>query len=188
LYVSSWDGGRKVFVYDIKKESEVYIATLIQVINPSSLSKDIIGYGNLNWVIDVDKSMLYSVAYGLPDSSLKVDGNFICVTWYELPKIDSNKMELILSDSDMKGNMKFPVINAFQDMFINDGKLYIASGYPSTDNFFENKIYAIDLLDHSFSSQPLLLSGEPEGFCSYNGSNYIYMAEGLFGNVFTLKL
>lgn len=188
LYVSSWGGERKAFVYDISKDDLEYKSSLVQVINPIGINEEVLGSGNLNWTVDIDNSRLYAVAYELPNSALIKEGNSLHITCFDLPKVESNVFEVFLTDSDVIDNRSLPVINAFQDMFIDSGKLFIASGFPSVDEFFENKLFVIDLDSYMISEKKLSIIGEPEGFCFYGGSYYLYMDGWISGHVYNVNL
>jgi len=177
LYVSSWNGKRQAYVYDFKKNGSTYTSSLVQLIDPTNVSPSIIGNGYINWVVDIENSLLYSVAYELPASDFISEGNSTRLTWFNLPKVNNENSIVYLSDSDVCGNMVFPVMNAFQDMLCFEGVIYVVAGYPNQP-FFENKYYTINPTSGSFTERAIPLAGEPEGFCLYNRIKILYMANG----------
>lgn len=175
MYVSAWNGNKYAYVYDFKLDNDVYVPSLIQLIDPSKVSERIIGAGHLNWIIDNKEERLISIAYKLYDSDMIKKNNYIQITWFDIPSLSEEMV--LLKDSDVRENISLSVINAFQDMFISDNIIYVAAGVES-DEKYQNSLFIINLSNSSITERKLPLRGEPEGLCEYKGKKYISIPDG----------
>lgn len=173
LYVSSWNNQRQAFVYDIFSFNGKFGSNLIQIIDPSCVSKDIIGGGYLDWVVDPDGGYLYSLAYHLANTSNVSEGNFTHVTKFVLPSL-SQKI-VVLQDNDVLEHFTLPVMLFFQDKCYEDGHIYVAAGMPDELGQFPPCVYDIDLQNRYLKEHAIPLMGEPEGLCIYDGTKWLNM-------------
>lgn len=171
LYVSAWDNGRQAFVYDIALIDGRYQGRLIQVIDPGNVSSDIIGDGFLDWVIDTDSECMYSIAYHLKGSSQLYSGNYMHITKFAIPSLESQSV--ILSDSDVLDSFSVPVMTVFQDKCYYDGHIFVAAGHPGLGVVFDPKIFDIDLKNKTVIETLIPIEGEPEGLCVYEGTKWL---------------
>ena len=121
---------------------------------------------------------VYAISYDLFNSDLIKDGNYIHLTWFEVHNEIEVKEDMgivKLQNEDVRGHITFSVINAFQDMYCENGEIRIAAGYPDRSHFFDNKIYVINPSKRSIRERSIPINGEPEGFCFYKGKEYLYM-------------
>lgn len=167
LYVSQWDGNRLAFVYDFNQKETSVVSSLIQIIDPSHLNGNVVGHGNLDWVVDEMGEYLYSVAYKLKDSAFTKVDNAIHITKFPVPDIHDGDY-IFLEDADIIDAFTLPIINANQDKCFYNGYLYIASGYTDPEFFVHNKLFRVDVLKKVVESSSILLTGEPEGVSCYN--------------------
>ena len=173
LYVSSWDSGRQAFVYSITEKDEVYQASLIQVIDPSGVSESIIGGGYLDWVVDDNSGYLYSISYHIKGSSTIAEGNYTHVTKFILPDYAHGIVNLV--DTDVVDYFSIPVMTVFQDKCFHDGHIFVVAGMPDKAGLYPPRFYDIDTKEKTLKEYLIPLSGEPEGFCYYQGSLWINM-------------
>ena len=178
LYVSSWNGSKMAFVYDIVRDktnnqNAFFMPRLVQVIDPSSLSEEYVGLGALDWVVDVEDSSIYSVSYKLNDSATIIDGNASFINKYNLPSIETSYVAL--TDDDVIDHFEIPIMNVSQDKLIYNKHIYVVAGMPDKSGLFPNQIYDVDLNTKTLSGQFLSLRGEPEGFCIYRGKLLLNM-------------
>ena len=187
LYVSSWNHGRQAFVYDISSNGRTYLCSLLQVIDPSNVSEDIIGSGYLDWVVDADSNhYLYSLAYHIKGSSRVSKDNCIHVTKFRLPPLIGKKV--MLTNADVEDSFTVPVMTVFQDKCISRGHLYVVAGASDDNYLYPTRLFDIDVNTRIVNERRLPFNGEPEGFCFYNterwlnmyGSSRIYSIERLF--------
>ncbi len=167
LYVSSWDNGRQCFVYDITKEEGTYRSKLIQIIDPSNVSEEIIGGGYLDWVVDRDNANVYALAYHLKNTSMESKNNYTHVTKFKLP--DYRKDLVVFEDSDVLESYTVPVMTVFQDKDYDKGHIYIAAGINNANCLYPPRLFDIDLRTKQMKENNVPLSGEPEGFVVYKG-------------------
>lgn len=177
LYVSSWNNGRQAFVYDISSNGSTYLCSLLQVIDPSKVSEEIIGGGYLDWIvdadIDTDTDYLYSLAYHIKGSSSISEGNYIHVTKFRLPSLIGNKV--LLTDADVEDSFTVPVMTVFQDKCVSQGHLYVVAGAPDENNLYPPRLFDIDVKNRIVNERKLPLNGEPEGLCFYSGHKWLNM-------------
>ena len=173
LYVSAWNNKRQAFVYDITFSDDDYESTLIQIIDPSSVSKDLIGYGYLDWVVDGENHIIYSIAYGLDGSSKISDGNCTIVCQFQLPSLE--KQIVSLTDLDVIDSFVLPVIPVSQDKYYYDNHVFVVAGIPDEQKRFPTKLYDIQLSSKTMKEYLLPIDGEPEGFCYYQGAQWLNM-------------
>ena len=174
LYVSAWNGGRQVFVYDIFKTKGEFGTRLIQVIDPGHLDSGFAGLGQMDWVVDTDHDRLFSIAYGLDNSPYIYDGNCTNICQFKLPAPGSGNV-VYLEDTDIVDHFVLPVMNVFQDKCYSDGHIYVVAGIPDRDNLYPPRLYDIDIQGQSLEEKKLSIIGEPEGFCSYQGIRWLNM-------------
>lgn len=173
LYVSSWNNGRQAFVYDISIVENHYVASLIQVIEPIHLDKDIVGEGYLDWVVDSEGGYLYTLAYHLKGTSMKEEGNYTHVTKYGLPAL--KEPVVFMEDTDIVDSFIVPVMTVFQDKTYYKGHIYVGAGMPSEDNLYPPRLFDIDVKIKSLKEYSIPLIGEPEGLCVYHGTKWLNM-------------
>ena len=168
LYVSQWNDKRLAFVYDFRQDGSLLEPVLIQIIDPSHLNNAVIGYGNLDWVIDESGEYLYSIAYKRYNSSLESTDNAISIVKFPLPDPRDNNY-VFLEDNEVLDAFVLPIMNATQDKCFVNGYLYVASGYSDPNFFIPNNLYRIDVNKKELTKSPILLEGEPEGLSCYDG-------------------
>jgi hypothetical protein len=172
LYVSKWDyqSDKSCLVYDITETGGVYSANLVQTITPN-ISSSILGEGDVDWIVDTDKNMLYALAYKLAGSSLQVEGNEEKIVSFVLPNVSSS--QVTLTDDDVVDSFSLPIINASQDKTYANGKIYVIAGMGASYPQF-SKLVVIDLLNKRVSSEVKLPSSmaEPEGLSERDGHLY----------------
>ena len=171
LYVSSWDNGRHAFVYDFSCSGRYFEASLVQVIDPGYVSKEIIGEGYLDWVVDSDGGYLYAVAYHLKNTSTTIEGNYTHITRFVLPSLEQKVVTL--RDSDVIDSFVIPVMTIFQDKCFSNGNLYVAAGHPGLGTEFSPKLFSINVLSKKMTEYNLPFNGEPEGLCYYEGKLWL---------------
>lgn len=168
LYVSQWNDKRLAFVYDFKNNGSSIVPTLVQVIDPSHLDKAVLGYGNLDWVIDDSGDYLYTVAYKRFNSALESKDNAINIVKFPLPDPRENNY-VFLENNEILDAFEVPIMNATQDKCFINGYLYVASGYSDPNFFFPNNMFRIDVIRKELRKSPIILRGEPEGLSCYDG-------------------
>lgn len=173
MYVSSWNNGKQAFVYDIAEEHGEFNGSLVQIIDPSSLSVDIIGSGYLDWVVDGEKGFLYSISYHKQGTSKIIENNFTHVAKYRLPSLQVKYVEL--KDDDVIESFIVPVMTVFQDKFYYQDHIYVVAGIPDEQNLYPPRVYDLDLETNQLSMKLIPLLGEPEGFCYYEGQMWLNM-------------
>lgn len=173
LYVSSWNNGRQVFVYDISKVEEEYSASLIQVIDPQKLNEDIVGMGYMDWVVDSEGGYLFSIAYHLKGTSQQAEGNYTHITKYRLPSITDRVV--FLEDTEIIDSFQVPVMTVFQDKAYYKNHIYVVAGMPSKNDLYPPRFFDIDLDSKKMIEYLIPLTGEPEGFCVYDGIKWLNM-------------
>ena len=170
LYVSAWNGGRHLFIYEISLSGTTYEARLAQVIDPSHINGDYAGRGQLDWVIDEEHDMLYSLGYGL-NSSRIYDGNSVFVCQYKLP---TRQSEIVfLEDEDIVEHFVLPMMTVSQDKCYYNGHIFVVAGLPDGSNQYPPRLFDIDLNKQSLNEQFIPVEGEPEGFCIYNDIKWL---------------
>ena len=172
LYVSAWNNKHQAFVYDISFEKGSYKSGLKQVIDPSLVSSEIIGKGNMDWVVDGENGRLFSIAYGLNSTTIS-EGNSTHITQFNLPSIENSYV--VLHDSDVVDHFLLPVMNVFQDKFYLNDCIFVVAGIANGQMTFPPKLYKIDLTNKTLSELYIPLSGEPEGLCYYRGVKWLNM-------------
>jgi len=170
LYVSQWDwrGTRGVLVYNIKKD---FSAEMVQVISPKSIEKEVIGSGDIDWVIDTDNNKLYAFAYKLSGASTIIENNEEIITTFNLPPVRDNS-EVLLSEADILDGFRCEILNYSQDKAYKDGKVYILSGGNKEQYSSMNNLWIIDLATKSIVwkeniYEDGLMHAEPEGLSFY---------------------
>ena len=176
LYVSQWDGQRMAFVYNINTKDSITEASLVQVIDPSQLTEDIIGFGCLDWVVDEEGAYIYSVSYQKSNSAFDFYDNSTIITKFKLPDPYSSDY-VYLTDEDILDSFHIPIINVSQDKCFYKGLLYIASGYSDSKHFFPNVLYRVDVNKKESIGCLININGEPEGLSVYNGRLLINMCD-----------
>lgn len=170
LYVSQWkwNGERGVLVYNIKKN---FTVELIQFIAPLKIRKDIIGYGDIDWVVDTDSERLYALAYKKAGASTITEDNEEIITAFHLPTVKNNST-VILTEEDIIDSFRCEVFNYSQDKTYKGGKIYVISGGNDANLAFMNNMRIIDLKTKSVIYKKNIYNegqahAEPEGlsFC-----------------------
>lgn len=174
LYVSAWNEGRQAFVYDIFLGDAGYESRLVQIIDPAHLNKDYIGNGQMDWVIDVDHNMLYSIAYSLTNSPCIYENNQTNICQFELPTIDG-RLIVYLEDKDIVNHFVLPVMTVFQDKCYYNHHIYVVAGIPSENKLYPPRLFDIDIDKFSLTEHLLPFDGEPEGLCYYNEGLWLNM-------------
>lgn len=174
LFVSAWDGGRQVFVYDIYWEDAQYGSRLVQVIDPVRLNPGYAGRGQMDWVVDTDHDMLFSIAYGLADSPYIYEDNNTHICQFKLPAIGAETV-IYLEDTDIIDHFVLPVMTVFQDKCYCDGHIYVVAGISGRENLYPPRLFDIDIKSRSLEEKRLSITGEPEGFCFYQGVWWLNM-------------
>lgn len=173
LYVSSWNNQRQAFVYDITDRNGVIDSSLIQVIDPNSVSEDIVGGGYLDWVVDSEGGYLYAIAYHLKGTSRVSEGNYTHVTKFTLPPLTQQLVKL--NDEDVLDNFSLPVMTVFQDKDYAGGHIYVVAGIPDESGQHPPRLYDINLESKNLKEYIIPITGEPEGFCIYAGQKWLNM-------------
>lgn len=170
LYVSQWDwrGNRGALVYNIKKD---LTAELVQFISPKEISKDVIGSGDIDWVVDTDKNRLYAFAYRKSGSSTITEDNEEIITYFTLPNLKDSP-EIILTQEDILDAFRCEILNYSQDKAYKDGKVYVVSGGNKEQYASMNNLWIIDLDAKSVVWKESiyedgLMYTEPEGLSFY---------------------
>lgn len=182
LYVSSWNNGRQAFVYDISYDGESLAPSLVQIIDPNNVSKEIVGEGYLDWVVDSEEEFIYSVSYHIRGTSRVSEGNFIHVAKFKLPSLQEK--EIMLNDDNVVDYFAVSMITVFQDKCFNKGHIYVAAGTSDNSGLFPPRLYDIDVKSKQMKEAFLPLSGEPEGLCWYKGEKWLNM----YGSNVIIKL
>lgn len=127
IYVSQWDAGheRACFVYDVQSNNGVYSLTLVQKINLSGVSSNIIGSGECDFVVDRDNNEIYAFAYKTSVNTNYGTATMICK--FALPLL-SDGTEILITDSDIAENFEMALVKYRQDAFFNNGRIYLANG------------------------------------------------------------
>lgn len=167
LYISAWDNMRQAFVYDLSFSKGKHNAALVQIIDPGSVSPDILGSGYLDWVVDRDNGYLYSIAYEKKGSTVEADGNCTHVTQFKLPSLKDSYVNL--NDADVVDHYSLPIMPYFQDKSISGGHLFIGAGISDKNGNYPPKLYDIDIRNKTFKEYSIPLLGEPEGLCICSG-------------------
>ena len=171
MYVSAWDGDKQSFVYDIVKTNGSIQASLVQIINPGGVSREIIGSGYLDWVIDAEGGYLYSIAYHLQESSLQREGNYTHVTAFSLPPLSEKVVNL--TDDDVLFSFSTPVMTIFQDKLFQEGHIFVVAGDSGYGEEYCPRLYDIDVTQRQMKETVIPIVGEPEGFCLYEGKKWM---------------
>lgn len=182
LYLSAWNNGRQAFVYDISSKDKHYECSLLQVIDPNNVTTEIIGEGNINWVVDVDGGYIYSISYHLKGSSQLINGNYTHVVKYALPSLETKSV--LLKDEDVLDAFTLPVMPFFQDAFYQDGYIYMVAGHSGLGAFYSPCLYIIDIKKRSLTQNSIPISGEPEGLSFYENTKWL----SLYGSSKVLNL
>lgn len=173
VYVSAWNNKREAFVYDLKCVFNEYSCSLVQVIDPSSISESIIGGGYLDWVVDADNGFLYSLAYHIKNTSRVINGNYIHVTKFLLPPLSEDYVAL--NDSDVVETFVVPMMAVFQDKAFYAGCIYIVAGISDDSGLYPPRLYVINTNNKEQTELDIPIDGEPEGFCFYEGHKWLNM-------------
>ena len=173
LYISSWDNQRLLFVYDITCRDEVYNSELVQIIAPNNVSEDIIGGGYLDWVLDNDEGVLYSISYHLKDTSFQEYDNYTHITKFRIPNY--NESVVLLDNKDILDSFTLPVMTVFQDKVYSNGHIYVVAGINGYQDRYPPRLFDINLNKHELTQYSIPLIGEPEGFDIYNGEMWLNM-------------
>jgi hypothetical protein len=167
LYVSQWDGQHGCFVYDIASN---YAATLQQVILPTNVSSDLIGAGNIDWIVDTDNNRLISIGYvDNTDVLTSLNGMQVCI--FALPALTESVVNL--TDADVLDSFHIDEFYVRQDCCYNNGNIYMMCGASNTLDY--TKIAVINLAGRNVASVIDLkwLPQEPEGIDVYDNSLFI---------------
>jgi hypothetical protein len=161
LYASQWDGQTCCFVYDIKTTG----ATLLQVIDPSQLTKNgtTFGIGYVDWVVDTDHKWLFALSY----TQAGYSGGLI-VTKFNLPLLSAGSL-VQLTDADIISSNYIGEYVIRQDACYNGNKLFLLYGSPNGYTS-QQYIHVIDVFSlNEVSTLPMLFATtEPEGLDIYN--------------------
>ena len=183
LYVSQWSyySERGIIVYDFYLDEGVINVRPVQFILPI-IPADIIGAGDIDWVVDPENEKLYAFAYKLAGpSTIEVDNEEI-ITLFNLPSIEEGE-KVNLSCSDIIQAWHFPTFNYSQDKCYHNNKIYILSGGYENRYSHMNKIRVFNTLtgkldiDKSIISTGMGLS-EPEGISFYKNMLLMSYASG----------
>ncbi len=80
----------------------MYSVELVQKIRPGNISGEIIGYGSIDYVVDIDSNELYSLAYYKSNGSTisGTNGNKEMICKFPLPSISDGE-EILLNEKDL---------------------------------------------------------------------------------------
>lgn len=173
LYVSQWSykSEKGVMVYDLYWNHAKVCARLIQVIIPK-VSTEYIGFGSIDWVVDVDRDELFSFAYKKEGASTIETDNEEIVTVYNLPAV-GEQFIVELSDKDVVRTCRFPTFNYSQDKCYHNNRIFIVSGGDSLSYAHMNKLRVLNVLTGQLEIEQSIFSTgmglrEPERLCFHD--------------------
>lgn len=169
IYVSSFDGGDYINVYDIGYSDDIgYYADLIQVIDFTNINNEVIG-NSIDAVVDTDNNKL--ITHGYLQGVYDTTGNKSCFVIFDIPSTDVDTIQL--SDSDIIDQFKIDVLNFTQDKCYHNGKIYIHRGDPRFPEWL--RLSVVDINKKKVESEIDLSrwGGEPEGIDIYNTNKLI---------------
>lgn len=170
LYVSSFDGGDYINVYDIgHTEQRGYYADLVQVIDLTSVNNSIIGK-SVDAVVDVDNNTL--ITHGYLIDVYETTGNKSCFATINLPLLSDGSV-VVITDNDIQDNFQTDVLNFTQDKCYYDGKIYINRGDLRYQEWL--RLSVVDLTTKQIITQIDLSrwGGEPEGIDVYKNDKLL---------------
>ena len=171
LYVSEWNGLRRIFVFDLSINEDGISLNIAQTIS-FSVDENILGKGMLDFAIDFENKYLYSVAYKIDSDKISTNNAYMLCK-FTLP--ETNVGEVIMSN--VIEHWEQQVLLARQaSLFFND-KIYTLSGSPGvvgsgcylsvTDVYKKKNVSIMDLSN-------ILKTAEPEGIVIYDGSILLF--------------
>ena len=184
IYVSEWDGHRRLFVEMVKRDrlTATWDARMVQTIT-TDIPDSIAGGGFRDWVVDTDNDRLYAHTYleGTPGNDRT--GTAVVLLEFALPPLDSPTV--VLQVDDILRQKRFPMIYVTQDKEIYKGKLLVLAGLRTkkSENWDDSrKLLVIDLL--SMKVEKLIdmsfYFDEPEGIDIYRDKVYVTFRRGTF--------
>lgn len=175
-YITEWNGDRRFFVEDIKRNSDTgeWSASLVQTFS-MDIDPEISGYGYRDWVVDFDNNKVYALTYLGKESNNDRVGVGTSLLEFKLKGVKEG--DYTYTEKDILRHVTLPMINATQDKEIRDGKLYISAGIttknPSQKTLYDRvrRISVIDLKSLSVEKEYSLqfYNQEPEGLDFYDG-------------------
>lgn len=143
VYLSEWDGQHRCFVEELNYDvnAKVWHSQLVQIIT-MSISDDIRGIDNMDWIVDQENNMLYTQTC---KDGTSENATGLIYMQFPLPSLDDNR-NVTITDDQIIRRVEFPMIYISQDKFIYKGNMYIASGWGAG---FPGKITVIRLSDFS---------------------------------------
>ena len=143
VYLSEWDGQHRCFVEELNYDAnaKVWHSKLVQIIN-MSISDDIRGIDNMDWIVDQENKMLYTQTY---KDGTSENATGLIFMQFPLPSLDNNR-NVTITDDQIIRRVEFPMIHISQDKLIYKGNMYIASGWGGR---FPGKVTVIRLSDFS---------------------------------------
>lgn len=173
IYLSQWDAGheRACFVYDVQLNNGVYSLTLVQKINLSAVSSNLIGAGECDFAVDKVNNEIYAFAY---KTSVYTDyGTATMVCKFALPLL-SDGSEILITDADVLDHFEMALVKYRQDAFFNNGRIYLANGGLSD---VKAHISVIDVEQKKIiTNVPIYkyLDGEPECLDMYGQTKILF--------------
>lgn len=173
LYVSQWSysSERGVIAYDLFFDDGLLTIRPVQFILPQ-ISSDIIGSGDIDWVIDSDRNELYAFAYKKSGPSTIEKDNEEIITCFKLPDINHGQI-VYLSSEDVLKKWHYSTFNYSQDKCYYQDKIYILSGGEEKRFSHMNRLRVLNVKTGIIESVwDLTKTGaglkEPEGLSVYN--------------------
>lgn len=177
LYISEWDGSRRIFVYSLTQSGGTWSAALVQTINTSSLTSAKAGAGYLDFALDTQAGHLILIAYKIAGQYLKGTANKTCFSVVNRIPAISEGSAVTLANSDVETYFELPCIECRQDGLYNNGKVYLLGGIPNTGDGILG-LWVVDLQKQAFVSfidLTQVSALEPESINIYDGG-LIYTA------------
>lgn len=167
MYLSEWNGQRRMFVEDIayNRRTNTFDTRLVQIFSidmPDSIS----GPGFMDWVIDVKGRKLYTIAY---NSNARRNDKVECdLTLMEFILPDPKSGDRVFREKDIVRRTILPMTRVTQDKEVHNGKLYILAGIrdKKTEDWSESRQIAVVDLKTLTVERRLYLGfyfDEPEG-------------------------
>lgn len=189
LYVSQWNNERGFIAYNLTASGSISVAQTIK----SSVSANIFGSGQADWVIDTDRGLLYSIAYKQADgyAITEADGGRTMVCKFKLPKI-ADGAAIVLTDADVLDSFELPPMQVRQDACYCNGRVLLVAGGGSSSAYDTswNKLYSIDMQGKRIASVVDLysyLAAEPEGLSLYDGKLLMTYNTSPYGRLFAYE-
>lgn len=188
LYASQWDSAHACFVYTFNSE---YTPSLVQVIvpnikyppveqtepteptdeNPTGIPADVIGKGNIDWIVDTDNNRLISIGYTDASANSRftaANGMMVCI--FELPALTDSTVTL--TKDDVIDSFKIDEFYVRQDCCYCNGNIFMLCGGSPGEPQSYRKIAVINPASRCVASVIDIkwIEYEPEGIDLYDNS------------------